>query len=323
MPSPLAERLSRLAALHNLLAAAFAQGLPGRETDEILDAMGCERKALYRHAQDLRELGAPIEYDDGFRLWRYTLSWNPPSPWTWSVDGALALRLSMDFLLDPQLEYDLKDVVAVPAELHGRVANQTLPRLTAKFSRSILPHLSMAIRERRVLRFEYRKPNGETSLREVCPHSVFEWNGMPYLQATERTKESKGVTNPVGGEAASIKRFAFSRISSPTALDDTFRPPARKKLPTCLGAFCAEVFTAELVADPSQASYVMEREWHPEQTTKPMRDGSVVFTLPFGDTDEAARWIVGQGPGIKPAAPKVLVGAWRKMVRQLALQAGV
>ena len=312
MPSPLLERLSRLATLHDLLAQALAQGLPGRESEELQEAMGCERKALYRHAQDLRELGAPVEYDEGLRRWRYAQVWNPPVPWTWTVDGALALRLSMDYLLDPQLEYDLREVVAVPSDLSLRENNQTLPRLTARFSKSILPHLSIAIREHRVLRFEYRKANGESSVREVCPHSVFEWNGMPYLQATEKTDSGSG-----------IKRFAFSRIAKPQALDEAFKAPARKKLPTCLGAFCAEVFTAELVADAQQASYVLERRWHPDQTMRELANGAVAFTLPFGDCDEAARWIVGQGPGIRPTAPRQLVGAWRKMVRQLALQAGV
>ena len=318
MPSPLAERLARLATLHNVLAQALAQGLPGKETDDLQEAMGCERKALYRHAQDLRDLGAPVQYDEGLRLWSYTQTWNPPVPWTWTVEGAAALRLSMDYLLDPQLEYDLRDVVAT-SEMQTRASNQTLPRLTAKFSRALLPHLSMAIRERRVLRFEYAKPSGETSVREVCPHSVFEWNGMPYLQATERGSNTP--KTEIG--TPSIKRFAFSRISNPVLLDASFKLPARGKQPTCLGAFCAEVFTAELLADPTQAPYVRERQWHPAQTLREMRDGSVTFTLPFGDVDEAARWIVGQGPGIRPVGPKPLLGAWRKMVRQLALQAGV
>lgn len=319
MPTPLAERLARLATLHNVLAQALAQGLAGKETDELQEAMGCERKSLYRHAQDLRELGAPVQYDDGLRLWSYSQTWNPPVPWTWTVEGAPALRLSMDYLLDPQLEYDLRDVVAT-SDTQARASSQTLPRLTAKFARSLLPHLSMAIRERRVLRFEYLKPNGVTSVREVCPHSVFEWNGMPYLQATEKpsVREIAGLrTTP------SIKRFAFSRISNPLLMDASFKAPARGKLPTCLGAFCAEVFTAELAADRTQAPFVRERQWHPAQTIKEMRDGSVVFTLPFGDYDEAARWIAGQGPGIRPLGPKPLLGAWRKLVRQLALQAGV
>ncbi len=319
MPSPLSERLSRLAILHNLLSQAHAHGLAGVSVEEILEAMGCERKALYRHAQDLREMGALVEYDEAFHLWRYSQTWNPPHPWTWTVEGALALRLSMDFLLDPQLEYDLKDLVGVPSELHVRSGSQTLPRLTGKFSRSILSQLSLAIREHRLLQFEYRKANGETSLREVRPHSVFEWNGMPYLQATETSKDRL----PKSGEDSSTKRFAFSRISKPIALDETFRPSRSKKLPTCLGAFCGEIFQAELVAEASQAAYVMERQWHPDQQTKLLRDGSVHFTLPFGDYDEAARWVISHGPGFKAVGPKLLVGAWRKMVRQLAVQAGV
>jgi predicted DNA-binding transcriptional regulator YafY len=77
------------------------------------------------------------------------------------------------------------------------------------------------------------------------------------------------------------------------------------------------VFDAVVVADPEHAPYVRERRWHPSQKTRELPRGAVEFKLPFGDFGEAARWILGQGPGFKPIAPKGLVEDWRRQVRAL------
>ena len=312
MPASLPDRISRIVALHNTLLVAWSEASDNPRIADILTSMGCERKTLYKCAEELRRMGAPIEYDRKRFTWRYTDAWSFPLQVVEPVTGAFGIRLAMDFLLDPELKNGLEDRLALDPMLRTS-GNTTLARLTGIFPKMYLGRLSLAIRERRLVRFDYRKPGESTSsVRVVEPIDLFEWNGMPYLQATEKTDGAK-----------SIKRFAFSRISKPQALDEAFKAPARRNLPTCLGAFCGGVFTAQLLASPEQSAYVLERQWHPDQTTRQMRDGSVAFTLPFGDVDEAARWILGHGTGIVPTGPKELVGAWRKMVRQIALQAGV
>lgn len=307
MPSPLSERFSRMAMLHNLLARARAEGAEGVPTPSILDALSCERKALYRYAADLRALDAPLEYDDKRHMWSYTAMWNPPEPWLWTVSGPAGVRMALDFLLDPLLEHDLREVLAVESPLGGR-SGQTLPRLTALFDRRLLGTLATALRERRVLRFVYRKAGvGGEAERRVHPLGLFEWNGMPYLQAWDPADPRRP-----------FKRFALSRIGSAESLPDRFRPPPRRDHPSCLGAFCGEIFRAVVRAEAGQADYVRERRWHPEQKVRELRDGAVEFELPFGDPDEAARWILGQGPGFRPVAPVPLVRSWSAMVSALA-----
>lgn len=307
MPSELNDRLLRLSALHNTLAQALANGEEGVSAEQILERMDCERKALYRHAQDLRDLGAPLEYDGKCHRWSYREEWNPNWTWLHTLQGAPGLRFSLDLLLDPDLERDLQDLV-VPSR-QTRSSKATLTRLTGLFDKSILPHLSQALRDRRKLRFQYAKPDGSKTQKTIDPLSLFVWDGMPYLQA--RDPSAPQVT---------FKRYALSRISKPEVLEDSFRPPPRKEHPTCLGAFTGKIVLAKIRASKEVAFYVRERKWHPDQSLREKPDGSVEFTLPFGDADEAARWILGRGPGFCPVEPSTLVKAWREAVFRLAEQ---
>jgi len=306
MPAPLLERFRRLAALHNAMACAHAEGRPGIPSDELLDELGCARVALYRLAEDLRSFGAPLEYSESEHLWSYRHTWDLPFPVVTTLQGSVAVRMALDFLLDPQLEKDLQGSLAIDPQLR-RSSTATLPRMTGIFSSALLGKLARALKERRRVRFQYRKPGEEQAQpREVEPLELFEWDGMPYLQARDPR-------SPVA-----FKRYALSRIDDLEVLERTFRPPARKQIPSCLGAFVREVFTARILADASHAPYVRERRLHPDQKIVERQGGAVEFVLPFGDLGEAARWILGKGPGFRPLSPAPLVGEWRRLVAELA-----
>jgi predicted DNA-binding transcriptional regulator YafY len=305
MPASLPDRISRLVALHNTLIQAWAEEHPGVRIQGILESMDCERKTLYKCAEELRRMGAPIEYDRSNFTWRYREMWSFPLQVVSPVTGAVGIRLAMDFLLDPDLTKGLKDSIALDPKL-CMPNNGTLPRLTGVFPKLYLGRLSSAIRERKVVRFEYRKPHGEVDIRELEPLDIFEWNGMPYLQGRSHLETR-----------SPIKRFALSRIHKLEILDSRFRQTPKRQIPSCLGAFCGNVFTAIIVADAQHAPYVRERRWHPSQRNTEREDGSIEFKLPFGDLDEAARWLLGHGDGFCPTAPPELVGSWKAMIARL------
>lgn len=310
MPAPFLSHLERISQLHNHLADAFAQGCEGVASETLLAALNCERKALYRIAAELKKMGAPVYYDDELHLWRYLSVWNFPIQFVYTVEGAVGMRLSLDCLLDPELERDLDGILAVSPEL--RSGKTTLPRLTGRFSPHLLGLLARAMKERRRASFIYRKPHETTPRQRVVePLEIFEWNGMPYLQAREV------------GDIHVFKRFALSRIEELKLLEERFRRPSRTAVPSCLGAFCNTPFEAEIEADAEHAAYVCERRWHPRQKITARKEGSLVFTLPFGDPDEAARWILGQGPGFRPLKPQALVTSWNAMIRKLAAHSRV
>ena len=311
MPASLPDRISRLVALHNTLLVAWSEAGEHPRIADILEAMGCERKTLYKCAEELRRMGAPIEYDRKRFTWRYTDAWSFPLQVVEPVTGAFGIRLAMDFLLDPELKDGLKNRLALDPILR-MPGSTTLARLTGIFPKMYLGRLSLAIRERRLVRFDYRKP-GESSSSEriVEPVDLFEWNGMPYLQAREPAKHPER-----------IKRFTLSRMHELEILERRFKRTPRKQIPSCLGAFSGDVFEAVFLADRAHAPYVRERRWHPSQRTRELPDGSVEFTLPFGDPGEAARWILGHGPGYRPVAPPELVDAWKRSIQELSDMAG-
>ncbi len=306
MPASMIDQVGRIVAMHNALAADRASEGHGVSSELLLEEMCCERKALYGCAEDLRKLGAPVEYDRKNHVWTYESVWNFPWHVVHTLSGPAALRLSMAMLLDPDLEPVLEDLVVNDPDLPRR-GNATLPRMTGLVERDVLGRISTALRERRRIRFQYRKPSSRApELREVEPLSIFEWDGMPYLQA----RDPKDPTHP-------FKRFALSRMSNVRVLEERFVSPPLTRIPTSLGAFTGEPFRAVVRAEPHLASYVLERRWHREQKNRVLADGAVEFGLPFVDFEDAARWILGRGPGFVPVAPEPLVRSWRRMVASL------
>lgn len=301
------DQVGRIVAMHNALAADKAAEGDGVATEILLDEMRCERKAMYGHAEDLRGMGAPLEYDRKRHVWLYGDVWNFPWHVIHTLSGPSGLRVLMAQLLDPDLESVLEDVVVVDPDLPRR-GSATLPRMTGLVERDVLGRISTALREHRRIRFLYRKPTGaESEWREVEPLSIFEWDGMPYLQARDPTDPER-----------LFKRFALARLSRPEVLEERFAPPSPSRIPTSLGAFTGRPFRAVFRAERHLAPFVKERRWHREQVVRSLEDGAVVFELPFGDHEEAARWILGRGPGFAPLAPEPLVRSWRRMVSGLA-----
>jgi len=304
MPSELGERLCRLACLHNRLLISCALGETGVASRDLLQEIECDRTTLYRLGRDLKSMGAPLSYGRKVHLWNYAREWNPPWTWSRSFAGATGMRLAMNYLLDPGLGKAMGDLAIVSHTVEGKVS--ALPRLTGTFPPELPPILSRALREKRKLSFLYTKPGSSAEPKTVHPHSLFSWDGMVYLQAVDDADPSR-----------ILRRYALSRMSKALVSPERSRRIPAKDVPSCLGAFTGPHLRACIHADPSCAPYVRERQWHPDQVVRDLPDGSVEFMLPFGDVDEAARWILGRGPGFCPVKPASLVKAWKVAVGRL------
>ena len=65
-----------------------------------------------------------------------------------------------------------------------------------------------------------------------------------------------------------------------------------------------------------QAPYVRERQWHPTQKLRDLRDGRVELTFRAGGTFEIIRWILGWGDAAKVIRPARLQQAVRATLRR-------
>ncbi|MDO8476193.1 MAG: WYL domain-containing protein [Candidatus Rokubacteria bacterium] len=65
-----------------------------------------------------------------------------------------------------------------------------------------------------------------------------------------------------------------------------------------------------------QAPYVKEREWHPSQRLKDLRDGGVELTFKAGGEFEIIRWVLGWGAAVEVVRPLSLRRAVSENLRR-------
>jgi proteasome accessory factor B len=63
------------------------------------------------------------------------------------------------------------------------------------------------------------------------------------------------------------------------------------------------------------APYIKEREWHPTQSIKENKDGSVVLSFTANHLNEVKDWALSWGSGAKVMAPKELVDKVKRDLR--------
>jgi predicted DNA-binding transcriptional regulator YafY len=67
-----------------------------------------------------------------------------------------------------------------------------------------------------------------------------------------------------------------------------------------------------------QAPYVREREWHPTQRLRTLRDGRLEMRFHAGGTLEIARWILGWGDAVEVLRPAALRARVRAALQSAA-----
>ena len=113
-----------------------------------------------------------------------------------------------------------------------------------------------------------------------------------------------------------VDRIRNLQVTSDSfAVDPSFDP---KRLEAeAFGVSWQEPMHVVLRFSADQAPYVKEREWHPTQRLKDIRDGRVELAFTAGGEFEIIRWILGWGD----AAEVVRPGSLREQVRSILRQA--
>jgi predicted DNA-binding transcriptional regulator YafY len=102
-----------------------------------------------------------------------------------------------------------------------------------------------------------------------------------------------------------VERIRELRLTdNPFVIDATFDPEPYSN--EAFGVIWEKPMTVVLRFRSDQAPYVAEREWHPSQTLKTLRDGRVEMTFHAGGTYEIVRWILGWGDAVEVLRPSRL-----------------
>lgn len=157
--------------------------------------------------------------------------------------------------------------------------------------------------------------------RDVDPYHVVSYQGEWYVVGFCHYKEE-------------VRTFGMSRIKKAEMLNRRFETPADFDFERLAGTHFGIIWSdkeylVRIWFSADHAPYVKERDWHPTQSIKENRDGSIILSFKTNHLFEVKRWVLSWGAGARVLAPKELnqsimediEAIWRKS-RQLFKKRG-
>lgn len=308
------DRFDRVLGLHKILA--------GRRTPigrrELEQRMECSRVTVMRAIDFLRDqLLAPIEYDRDRNGYLYRQGedgpWELPGLW-FNAEELHALLTSHELLSRVQpgiFEEALKPAMSrIEAlldqrrlgarDLAGRVRIlQMAPRPADvhQFRR-----IATALGERRQLHVFYRgRARDELSERDISPQRLVYYRDNWYVDAWCHWRRG-------------LRTFSLDRLHVVDILANDATDVAEEELNRILsssyGIFAGEPRdTAVLHFTAEAARWVADEQWHPDQQSRILTDGSMELRVPYADPRELMQDILRFGPGVEVVEPDSLRAA--------------
>lgn len=282
----------------------------GATVGELADELQVTKRQVHRDLQQLEDSGYPLEQEDG--------RWRLPSGFTGLEVAVSPYELMSLHLAQSHVAYlkgtsfvdDLEALIKkVEAGLPDKVRNH-LERIVTTFSplqrpirayaaqRQTLDSVRKALlRQLTVVLHGYRKPGERPRDYLVDPYQLILYQYGLYLVGHSH-------------QARALRIFALERIKSITVTEDMFelpKVPLAERLDRAFGLIEEPPQEVKIWIAPEWAYFVKERSWHPTQTLKLQKDGSVILTMQCGGLDELTAWILSFGPGAKVLGPQALI----------------
>lgn len=269
-------------------------------------------KTAQRDFEFLRDrMGAPLEYDALKRGYFYTES-TFMLPAVQMNEGELAALLMGSKALEQykgtpmaekltsvfeKLSALLPDNITVrPEELFTRFSFTAPPAMP--ISSNVWNTVIQGLENHQVLEIRYRNWSGEKTAR-VTPVHLSNLQGDWYLFV-----QYEGFDN--------FRQLALARIrnikllSKKTEIKGTFDP--KKELTNTFSRFAGENKPFRITVEfyPEIACEVLERQWHPNQIVKNLKNGGVEISFEAKGDIEIKRWVLAYGRYAKVKSPKWL-----------------
>jgi len=197
-----------------------------------------------------------------------------------------------------KIEQSLPEKVSVrPSWLDSKVS--IFPDATTKINPAIWESVFTALRESKTLMIAHQVPGyGKPAQREIDPYHVINYQGEWYAIAFCHKKQK-------------VLTFAVSRIKHAEILDKGFLIPEDFSISEIMGSHFGihhgeKEYTVKIEFSPDDAPYIMERDWHPTQSIKENKDGSIVLSLTTNHLFGVKRWVLSFGSGARVIQPKQL-----------------
>ncbi len=313
MGTPLAARRDRqVVRLLTLLKILKEAGRPS--IYELAARFHTRRETIYRDLRALQAIGYPIVGDAEGRLSHPTLPPEvrtniPPVLLTEKELAALVWAAKQAGSKQPfraGLEGALLKLQSLGPGKEGHLA-RVLGGVFGGWARGIKDYsafqgtilqLVEAIVARRRCLVEYQAPHREKPNRfRYDPYRLVSIQGLLYCVGQVPVHRS-------------LVTLAVDRIHSVKLTDEPFTVDPNFDLKRyeveAFGVMWEKPMTVVVRFHPDQAPYIREREWHPTQKLRTMRDGRLELTFRAGGTFEITRWILGWGDAAEVVRPASL-----------------
>jgi proteasome accessory factor C len=308
------DRLQRIYKLHQ----AISSRRHPVSCQTLQDDLECSRATVNRIIQEMRlYFNAPIEYDRSHNGYHYALAdretFELPGLW-FSETELYALLTTQQLLahvqpglLDTQLKPVKERIEQILAVRHlGSEEISTRVRILRMTGRNValecFQTVAGALLQRNGLHISYHgRGNDETSQREISPQRLIHYRDNWYLDAWCHTRNA-------------LRSFAVERIIAAKALPQRCRDVPEKQLDahyaSSYGIFAGKPkHTAVLRFTPERARWVADEQWHPQQQSLVLEDGSYELRIPYADQRELIMDILKHGANVEVISPKSLRNA--------------
>ena len=207
-----------------------------------------------------------------------------------------------------KMEQSLPDTVSLNlADVGQTISFRT--RAEPILNLKIFEVLAKAVADRRQLELQYRKPGQKAEARIVDPYHLANINGEWFLFAFDHARQD-------------IRTFAPARMESAKPTGKTFERSQEfsleKRLRDSFGVHSGEgKFEVVIQFAPRAADYIREKKWHPSQSLREFKNGSVELKMKLSSLSEVQRWVLSWGGEAKVLQPLELVESVRQAAKAI------
>lgn len=302
------DRFHRYYRLHQILSSRRFP-VPRAVLERELD--GCSRATIKRIIEELRNIGAPIEYVRERNGYRYTPGVAFELPGIWFSPSELEALFVAEHLLEraepgllaetlAPLKQKLQKILVQEHLGRGELVRRVrILRMAGRGTGKFFNMAAHALTRRMRLLIEYRsRSRDETTERAISPQRLVHYRDNWYLDAWCHLRKG-------------LRSFALERIRSARLLERRARDIPERTLDAhftaTYGIFAGEPrHVAVLRFSAERARWVAEEQWHPRQEGRMLEDGSYELKVPYGDSRELVGDILRNGPGVEVIGPEAL-----------------
>ena len=298
--------------------ARMMRTLAGRSVTikELAQDFSISSRQARRDLAEIEAEGHPLvsSEDAGEKTWQLPLGYKGLPPITLNRYELMSLQMArsnLSHLKNTPFIEDLDTVIAkVAASLPAKTANH-LERIVHVFAplrrgtrsyagkQESLRRLRTALLLQLTVELTYKKPYAnKASVYRVDPYALVLYEQGLYVHGYSHRSEEE-------------RLLAVDRMKQVTLTNNRFEIPASysstERYAKQFGLIEESPQEEKIWFSRDVAHLMLERQWHPTQRTRKLKNGSVEVTFHAGGLDEIAWWVLGWGKEAKVLGPPKLV----------------